>query len=60
MQMQTSQKNEANETDGLYCRVVDVMLICSAKISEHKRSISPFSFYGQLPTISHTCQLYLP
>ena len=42
-------KNEANETDGLYCRDVDVMLICSAKISEHKRSISPFSFYVQLP-----------
>ena len=42
-------KNEAREIDCLCCREVDAMLITSAKIPECDRSISPFSFYGQLP-----------
>ena len=33
----------------LCCREVDAMLIASAKIPEHERSIFPSSFYGQLP-----------
>ena len=31
-----------------------VLFIASAKILEREEIISPFSFYGQLPTISHT------
>ena len=42
-------KNEARETDCYCCREVDAMLIASAKIPEHEESISPSSFYGQLP-----------
>ena len=42
-------KNEAREIDCLCCREVDAMLIASAKIPVCERSISPSSFYGQLP-----------
>ena len=42
-------KNEAREKDCLCCREVDAMLIASAKIQERKGSISPFSFYAELP-----------
>ena len=39
-------KNESRDIDSLCCREVYVMIIASAKISEHQGSISPFSFYG--------------
>ena len=42
-------KNEARERDFFCCREVDAMLIALAKIPEHEGSISPCSFYGQLP-----------
>ena len=42
-------KNEAREIDCLCCREVDTILIALAKISVHEGSISPSSFYGQLP-----------
>ena len=38
-------KNEAKEIDRLCCREVNAMLIASAKIQKHERSISSFSFY---------------
>ena len=40
-------KNEVREID--CCREVDAMLIASAKIPKREGSISPSSFYGQLP-----------
>ena len=44
-------QNEAREIDFLCCREieVDAMLNNSAKIPQRKGSISPSSFYGQLP-----------
>ena len=44
-------KNEARETDCICCReiAVDVMLINLAKSPQREGSISPSSFYGQLP-----------
>ena len=42
-------KNSAREVDWLCCRKEVTMLIASAKIPEHERSISPSSFYEQLP-----------
>ena len=42
-------KNEAREIDCLCYWQMDAMLIASAKISEHKRSMSPPSFYWYLP-----------
>ena len=42
-------KNEAREIDCLCCKNVDAMLIALAKIPEREGSLSPFSFYGQLP-----------
>ena len=47
-------KNEVREADCLCCRDVDAMLIASAKIPEHERSILLSSFYGQLPDYCHT------
>ena len=45
-----NRKNEAREIEDLCCREVDAMLIItSAKIPEREGSISPSSFYGQLP-----------
>ena len=42
-------KNEAREIDCACCREVDVMFIASAKIPKREFSISPCTFYGQLP-----------
>ena len=42
-------KNEAREIDCLFCRMVDSMLSASAKIPEHKESISQPSFCEQMP-----------
>ena len=42
-------KNEAREKDCHCCREVDAKLIALAKIPGHERSISPSSFYEQLP-----------
>ena len=42
-------KNEAREIDCVCRREMDAMLIASAKIPEREGSISPCSFYGQLP-----------
>ena len=51
-------KNEAKEIDCLCSREVDAMHIALAEMVEHLGgggSILPSSFYGHLPTISHTC-----
>ena len=52
-------KNEAKEIDCLCSREVDAMHIALAEMVEHLGgggpSIVPSSFYGHLPTISHTC-----
>ena len=45
-------KNEAREIDCLCCREVDAMFTASAKITDHKGSIPPSSFYGQLPDLA--------
>ena len=42
-------KNEVREVDCFYFREVNAVLIALAKIPEHQESISPSSFYGQLP-----------
>ena len=44
-------KNEAGGIDCLCCREVDAIHFISAKISEHKISILPSSFSGQLPDL---------
>ena len=41
--------NEERDIDCICCRQLDAMIIASAKIPEHKGSISPSSFYGHLP-----------
>ena len=46
-------KNEASKIDCLCCREVDLILIASARIPKREGSISPSSFYGQLPIICH-------
>ena len=46
-------KNKAREIDCLCYGEVDAMLIALGRIPEHKGSISPSTFYGKLPTISH-------
>ena len=42
-------KNEVREVDCFYFREVNAVLIALAKIPEHQGSISPSSFYWQLP-----------
>ena len=46
----------------LYCsiQIRCIVFIVSAKIPEGEGSILSPSFYGQLPTINHKCQPYLP
>ena len=39
-------KSEARDIDCLWCREMDVMLIVSGKIPEHKGIILPSRFYG--------------
>ena len=46
-------KKEASKIDCLCCREVDLILIASARIPKREGSISPSSFYGQLPIICH-------
>ena len=41
--------NDARNIDCICCRVLDAMLIASAKFPEREGSISPSSFYGRLP-----------
>ena len=40
--------NEARDTDGIFCRELDAMLIASTKIPERKGRISRSSFYGHV------------
>ena len=51
--------NEAEDIDCICCRELDAMLIVSAKFPERDGSISPSSFYRQLPDYqSHVLVLY--
>ena len=50
--MRTLQKRSERNRLSLFGEV-DAMLIALGRIPEHEGSISPSTFYGQLPTISH-------